>query len=210
MNLVFNIGEQLSELCHFASENPLPGLDGCLGRDFWRLYMEEDAKHLLRHYLHKRGKRAQYTNLNCLFTEAVIRLMMDTGFDNDEDGEAFLRIYRDPTNYFLEDNEKGGYTVLHTKDLPRDANGEILPPPAPFKRNSLDHLIDDFVDEVYYEIHLEVDDFVHGFTRRGDLWTCKSYGNHLLFEFCCNTATIESAIRASGGNYAEFIAHMTS
>lgn len=74
---------------------------------------------------------------------------------------------------------------------------------------NLEHIIEDFIDEVYYDVHLELDDFIHGFMQRGDLWTCKAYDNHLLFTFCCNTSSVEAAVRASGGNFAEFIAHMT-
>lgn len=211
MNLVFNVGEQLAELCQLSKETPLPGLNDLLGEEFWKMFIEEDAKVLLRHYLGKRRGRVSCVQLNAVFTESIVRLLMEVGYSADDVGnKSLIRIYRDPTNFYLQDDGKGGLVVVCKKDLPVDHNGEVLDPPPHLKCKSLEHYIDDFLDEVYFEVHLELDEFIHGFMRRGDIWTCTTEGRYLIFDYCCNTASVEAAVRASGGNFADFIAHMTS
>lgn len=72
------------------------------------------------------------------------------------------------------------------------------------------NVLEDLLDTAYGELRQEVLDAVETFYRKGDIWSVElsSTSRALLFNFCCRKSAVEAAIRASGGNMADFMRHI--
>lgn len=195
MNRIFDMGEQLAELEQTTAMSTVKGVNFITKRH-WAAFMVRDAKAMLRERYYPRSDIGRLQD----FINMLIGIVKDQdGYDDLVIALRNLDINKTEWDGRVDNSLEGNgrrRTELDMAELKKASN--------------LIYALDDFFDEAYYDIHAELEEFISSNVSKGELWSCDNAGHYLVISFCCNRASVESAVRASGGNFSEFINHMTS
>lgn len=190
MNFIFDLGEQLAEL---PANIPQGDFNQTLGlhmleRRHWMSFLVEDARECLKEKvfggMNDRAKR---------MAKLLRQLASDCG---EEDLAKFFKLAIEASEEEPVIMERNGDGVV---------TSEPLSAPAQYMED-----LDDLLDDVFYEIGAEIQEFVNGFYVKGDLWSVDATpnSNHMVFTFCCRRSAVEAAVLASGGKMRDFVQHL--
>jgi hypothetical protein len=200
------MGEQLAELTMFSNECKVPGVNLMTTRH-WAKFMFECAKDMLRsgQYVPGSGPRQIKRLLDTMKEECGI--IVDNGY-SDDGRNAYERTLELKT--FLDAID---LKATEPEPLPDDTTARLSPTQLKkrwIQQESFQYTaaLEDFLDNSYYDPHNEVHEFIDHTVRSGELWTVTTVGNSLIFSYVCHRASVEAAVRASGGNMNDFVRHL--
>lgn len=202
MNRIFDLGEQLAELEISSSASAVTPIS-LMTMSMWYEFIVEDTREMLREK-HFGGLNDRTTRLLTLLTNHYWARPAET-----ELGDHFNRLRQHSIELFSDIGQTSRRTDKAAGEVDEPSKIRItIPDDVQQELNN----IDDELDEVYYEIGNEVQEFVNEFYDRGDIWTVDLTvaSKFLVFAFVCRKSSIEAAVRASGGNMGDFIRHITS